>query len=303
MAFGSKTTAEEVSNGIDMTGKTVLVTGSNTGIGKETARVLAMRGATVIMACRSSERGEAAVKSILEGNSSAKVEFMQCDLGSLKSVKSFAEEYEKKHDKLDILINNAGVMACPRALTTDGLESQVGVNHIGHFYLVQNLRDVLKKSEPARVVVLSSSAHQMARSGINFDDYFSEKSYSRWGAYGQAKLSNLLFAKELDRQFREEGVKVTVNAVHPGVINTELGRSLPSIFKPLLLVGAGLFGKSIPQGAATSVFAATSPIFETVGGQYLADCQISACSQPGMDMEMARKLWVMSEQVVKEKMG
>ena len=202
-------------------GKTVIVTGANTGIGKDTAVDLARRGARVILACRSAEKGEEAVVEVRARSGNDKVVFRRLDLASLESVRQFASSILEEEPTIDILINNAGVMACPYSKTEDGFEMQFGVNHLAHFLLTNLLLDRLKEAPTARIVNVSSDAYTYAK-GINFDDLNSEKSYSPLVAYSQSKLANILFTRSLAK--RLAGTSVIANCLHPGVIRTELGR-------------------------------------------------------------------------------
>ena len=203
-------------------GKTVVITGGNTGIGKETAIDLAGRNARVILACRSAEKGEKAAVEVREKSGNDDVVFRQLDLASLTSVRQFAAKVLEEEPRIDILINNAGVMACPHSKTEDGFEMQFGVNHLAHFLLTNLFLDRLKEAPSARIVNVSSLAHVMG--SMNFDDLNWEKSYDRWQAYGQSKLANILFTRSLAK--RLEGTNVTVNSLHPGSIATELQRNV-----------------------------------------------------------------------------
>ena len=202
-------------------GKTVIITGANTGIGKETAVDLARRGARVILACRSAEKGEEAVVEVRARSGNDKVVFQILDLASLESVRQFASAVLEEEPTIDILINNAGVMACPYSKTEDGFEMQFGVNHLAHFLLTNLLLDRLKESSTARIVTVTSIAYRLVKR-IKFDDLNSEKSYSPLVAYGQSKLANILFTRSLAK--RLAGTSVIANCLHPGVIRTELGR-------------------------------------------------------------------------------
>ena len=203
-----------------LTGKTVIITGSNTGIGKETAVDLAKRNARVILACRSVQKGEEAAVEVRKRSGSDNILFIQLDLASLASVRRFATRILEEEPRVDILINNAGVMACPYSKTEDGFEMQFGVNHLGHFLLTNLLLERIKESPSARIVNVSSLGYLFGK--VRFDDLGAELSYSRWGAYYQSKLANILFTRSLAK--RLEGVNITVNAVHPGSIDTELTR-------------------------------------------------------------------------------
>ena len=199
----------------------MIITGANTGIGKITAIDMAKRQARVIMACRSVERGERAVEEVRRASGSTNVVFQQLDLASLTSVRRFSERVLKEESRIDILINNAGIMDCPYWKTEDGFEMQLGVNHLGHFLLTNLLLDRLKAAPAARIVSVSSVAYTMTK-GINFDDINSEKSYNAWTAYGQSKLANILFTRSLGKRLR--GTNVIANCLHPGGIMTDLQR-------------------------------------------------------------------------------
>jgi retinol dehydrogenase 12 len=203
-------------------GKVVVITGANSGIGKETAVDLAKRGGKIYIACRDVKRGEDALKEIKERSGSENVHFLQLDLASMASIHEFSKKYHQLESQLHVLINNAGIMAVPKAMTKDGFEMQIGTNHLGHFLLTNLLLDLLKQSSPSRVVNVSSMFHWYGR--INKDDLNSEKSYWRWLAYGQSKLANILFTRELSK--RLEGSGVTVNSLHPGAVKTELTRDI-----------------------------------------------------------------------------
>ena len=230
---------------VKLNGKTVIITGANTGIGKETAVDLAKRKARVIMACRSADRGERAVEDVKRLSGNDKVEYRHLDLASLASVRQFAEEILQEETPIDILINNAGIMRCPYWRTEDGFEMQFGVNHLGHFLLTNLLLERLKQAPVARIVNVSSKGYKRAE-GINFDDINSEHHYTPAKAYYQSKLANVLFTKSLAE--RLEGTQVTVNSLHPGVIWTELGRHMEkemSFFRKVCICKFVLFFKSI----------------------------------------------------------
>ena len=276
-------------------GKTAVITGGNTGIGKETAVDLATRGARVIIACRNLVKGKAAVKEIQERSGSTHVFLEKLDLASLDSVRKFAENILNSEPRLDILINNAGVMACPYQKTEDGFEMQFGVNHLGHFLLTILLLDLLKRSAPSRIINVSSSAHAMGSGKINFDDIHFEKSYSGWGAYYNSKLANVLFIRELSK--RLEGTHVTANSLHPGAVSTDLQRH--SFLSSALLspVRWYLF-KTAEQGAQTTIYCAVSEEMEGVSGKYLADCALKEPCMGAKDDDAARKLWDLSLKLV-----
>ncbi|XP_034479705.1 retinol dehydrogenase 12-like isoform X3 [Drosophila innubila] len=280
----------------DETGKVVIVTGSNTGIGKETVLELARRGATVYMACRDKKRAEEARLEIIKETKNQNIFFLELDLSSLESIRKFVAAFKgSKENKLHILINNAGVMRCPRMLTKDGFEMQLGVNHMGHFLLTMLLLDMLKKSAPSRIVNVSSRAH--TRGEINIDDLNSEKSYHEGSAYSQSKLANVLFTRELAR--RLEGTGVTVNSLHPGVVATELGRHmkiLNNLFGRLVLrTMLWPFLKTPKSGAQTTLYAALDPDLNGVTGLYFSDCKPIKVAPAATDDKMAKLLWEESE--------
>eukprot|EP00276_Gloeochaete_wittrockiana_P006118 CAMPEP_0184653624 /NCGR_PEP_ID=MMETSP0308-20130426/11357_1 /TAXON_ID=38269 /ORGANISM="Gloeochaete witrockiana, Strain SAG 46.84" /LENGTH=304 /DNA_ID=CAMNT_0027089205 /DNA_START=132 /DNA_END=1046 /DNA_ORIENTATION=- len=292
--LGRSTTAEQAAKGIDLSAKVAIVTGATSGIGKETARVLAHQGAHVILGCRDVKNAELVAQELIKVTKNSKVEVIPLDLASLASVRSFAEQFKSTKLPLHILIDNAGVMATPRSLTRDGFELQFGVNHLGHFLLTNLLLEQLRESAPARVVVVSSNLHEKGH--INFEDIMSEKSYDRWGAYGQSKLANILFARELNR--RMAGTGVTVNAVHPGFIPTDLTRNInpfaPYLFKYIV----SPFLKSIPQGAATTVNVEVNPALANVGGKYFTNCQEETPAAEALNDQVAQRLWDLSEKLV-----
>ncbi|BFG05866.1 retinol dehydrogenase 13-like [Drosophila madeirensis] len=279
----------------DETGKVFIVTGANTGIGKETVREIAKRGGTVYMACRDMNRCERARLEIVAETNNKNIFSRVLDLSSLDSIREFVAGFKKEQDKLHVLINNAGVMRCPKTLTKDGFELQLGVNHMGHFLLTNLLLDVLKKSAPSRIVVVSSLAH--IRGAINVDDLNSEKSYSEGDAYSQSKLANILFTRELAK--RLEGTRVTVNALHPGVVDTELARNwaffqtnfvkyfLKHILWPVL--------KTPKSGAQTSIYAALDRDLDGVTGMYFSDCKLKDVAPAAKDDKTGKFLWEESE--------
>ncbi len=221
-----------------LSSKTIIVTGANAGLGFEAALALAKKDATVIMACRNASKAEAAKEKILKEAPSAKLEIIKLDLSDLKSVHAFAEEFLKKHNSLDVLINNAGVMIPPFSKTVDGFELQMGANYFGHYVLTGLLLDCLNATKDSRIVMLSSIAHKTGK--ISFDNLNAEKSYSKSKAYGQSKLACFMHAQELNRRLSEAGSKVIAVAAHPGVSNTDLMRHIPKflmfIFSPLISI-------------------------------------------------------------------
>jgi WW domain-containing oxidoreductase len=288
--FGHRTTAEQVTEGLSLAGRTILVTGCGSGLGAETLRVLAKRGARVLGTARTEEKARAACAA-----AGASAVGLACELADPASVRRCVEAVRRTGERLDAVICNAGIMALPRREQAFGIELQLFTNHVGHFMLVTGLLDGL--ADDARVVVLSSAAHRYApREGIRFDDLGAERSYSPWGAYGQAKLANLLFAKELARRFA--GTRRTATAVHPGVIPTQLGRHMGALMNAGWAVVAPLFFKTVPQGAATQTWAAVHPGAAGLSGAYLADCNVERPRRDAEDPALARRLWEVTEQIV-----
>ncbi|KAM3593951.1 uncharacterized protein V6R79_026354 [Siganus canaliculatus] len=270
-------------------GKTVVITGANTGIGKETAIDLAGRGARIIMACRDMEKAQAAVKEVTEKSGNENVVCMKLDLSDTKSIREFAEAINRDESQLNILINNAGVMTCPYGKTADGFEMQIGVNHFGHFLLTYLLLDLIKRSAPARIVMVSSVAHIWG--SINLKDINSEKSYSKTRAYCQSKLANVLFTRSLVK--RLEGTGVTTYSLHPGSVKTELARHLSGA-QSFLIKMARPFSKTPVQGAQTTIYCAVEPTLAAESGQYYSDCAKTKPSAAARDDELAEKLWALT---------
>ncbi|XP_056306925.1 retinol dehydrogenase 12, like [Danio aesculapii] len=270
-------------------GKTVLITGANTGIGKETAIDLAKRGARIIMACRDMEKAEAALKEVKDASGNQDVVISSLDLSDSKSIRGFAEKINKEEKQVNILINNAGVMVCPYGKTADGFEMQIGVNHMGHFLLTYLLLDLIKRSAPARIVNVSSTAHQWGT--INLEDINSEKNYDKQRAYCQSKLANVLFTRSLAK--RLEGTGVTAYSLHPGVVQTDLWRHL-SKPQQFAMWFTKPFTKTSVQGAQTSIYCAVDPELQTESGKYYSDCAPAKAAKAAMDDEVAQRLWELS---------
>lgn len=288
--LGYNTTAEEASEGVDLTGRTYLLTGCNSGLGLETMRVLCLRGATVVAAARTVEKAEAA-GATLDGETVP----LACELSEPASVRAAVQEVLDSGRTFDGIIANAGIMALPKLTVQHGLELQFLTNHIGHFLLVTGLLERL--TPQGRVVMLSSTAHTGTYDeGIRLDDLDGGGGYSAWGAYGQSKLANLLFARELSRRLP---AGQTANAVHPGVIATNLSRHMPSVVTALFgALGPMLALKTIPQGAATTLYVATHPDAAATTGEYWADCNVAPSSDHGQDAALAEALWKKTEELV-----
>lgn len=281
-------------------GKIAIVTGANIGVGYETVVGLAKKEAKVIMACRNKQKAEKAKMEIEQKVPGADLEIILLDLSKLKSVKNFTEQFLGKNDRLDMLINNAGIMIPPYSKTEDGFESQMGVNYFGHFLLTGLLLPILEKSGNSRIVTLSSIAHKSAE--INFDDLNSEKNFSRMKAYGQSKLACLMFAYELDRKLTASGSKVLSLAAHPGVSNTNLGNTGPIWFKLLGPILMPFFTHSPENAALPSLMAALHDGIK--GGDYIGPTgKREMTGKPGKvtstdyshDKAIASRLWEVSE--------
>ena len=280
-----------------MNGKIIVITGANSGIGYEAARALAAKGATVIMACRDQQKGHRAAQNIENEGPPGEVAVMQLDLADLASVRQFTQDFHSNYAKLDILINNAGVMAIPYQKTADGFEMQFGTNHLGHFALTGLLLDRLLQTENSRVVTVSSTAHTMGQ--VDFDNLNSERSYSRWGAYGLSKLANLLFAYELQRKLSEAGSSTLSTAAHPGYSATNLQRASWAfrLLNPII-------AQSQEMGALPMLYAAADP--NIIGGDYIGPDRWGGwrgyptktqSSRASHDEATAKKLWLVSEEM------
>jgi NAD(P)-dependent dehydrogenase (short-subunit alcohol dehydrogenase family) len=310
-SFGWASTTDDVLDGVDLSGQWALVTGASAGLGQETARAIAAHGGNVVMGVRDTEKGDRAAAPVREAAAAtgATVELREVDLASLASVRAFTDRVASEHDRLDVIVANAGIMATPEGRTEDGFELQFGTNHLGHFVLVNRLRPLLAGG-PARVVNLSSAGHRF--SDVVLDDVnFERSAYDPWQAYGRSKTANVLFAVELDRRGRDAGRRAC--AVHPGTIVTELGRYLTEETLTALAEARGAQApewKSVPAGAATSVWCAFVAPADEIGGRYCEDCHVAgAAGAPGtgagvndyaLDPERAKALWARSEELVGE---
>ena len=288
-------------------GRTVLVTGANSGLGFETAKLLAARGAKLVLGVRDPAKGQRAVAAIRETTPAAQIDLLPLDLADLASVGRFAEEVRAGQRRLDALINNAGVMAIPQGCTVDGFEMQFGTNHLGHFALAGLLLPLLLRTPDARVVTVSSGAHIIGK--INFDDLQSQNSYGNWRAYGQSKLANLLFAYELQRKFEAARARASSLAVHPGYAATNLQSVGPRMTEShmresMMQFANRVFAQTAAMGALPSAYAATSP--EARGGDYIGpDGFMSQHGYPkkvnsnaaSRDKVTAARLWTVSEEL------
>ncbi|MEM6995385.1 MAG: SDR family oxidoreductase [Myxococcota bacterium] len=277
--------------------KVCLVTGANAGIGRETARGLAQEGATVVMAARNRSKGEEAVADVKETSGNDKVELLELDLASLASVRAAAKTFLERHDRLDLLINNAGLILGDRRTTADGFESTFGINHLGHFEFTRLLLDRIKESAPARIINLASDAHRTSK-GLDFDDLMVERRpYKGMYVYGDSKLANILFTRELSR--RLEGSDVVTHAVHPGVVRTGFARDGDVKGALGFLVKlAGPFLLTPTDGAATSLYVALSDDAGKTTGEYWARKTRKTPRKPAQDDAAAKRLWEVSEQLI-----
>ncbi|KAF7051801.1 hypothetical protein CFC21_060000 [Triticum aestivum] len=292
--FSWASTADQVTAGISAAGLTAIVTGASSGIGAETARVLAARGAHVVMAVRNLAAAEAVRQAVLAETPGGSVEVMELDLSSLASVRNFAADFAATGLPLNILVNNAGVMATPFSLSKDGIEMQFATNHVGHFLLTNLLLETMKKTSresnvEGRIVNVSSEGHRFAyKEGIRFAKLNDEE--DTIAAYGQSKLANILHANELARRFKEEGVNITANSLHPGAIITNLLRH-HSIIDVLHRTLGRLVLKNAKQGAATQCYVALHPDAKGVSGKYWSDSNLYEPSEKAKDAELGKKLW------------
>ncbi len=309
-------TAEEILEGLDLSGMRALVTGAATGLGRETARALAARGAAITVAGRDAGRMRTVAAELASLTGNDRIDWLELDLASLDAVRAAAARYLDRHGQFNVLINNAGVMACPLARSAEGHEMQFAACHLGHFLFTCLLVPALLEGAPARVVNLTSAGHKL--SDVHFDDIdYEHRPYDKWQAYGQAKTANMLFSVALQRRLGALGV--TVNAVHPGaILETGLGRYLQPEDYRLLAIRSGTDRgydfKSLGAGAATTVWAATAPQFAAQGGLYLEDCSVGAVNQDpvageggyrpyALDAAAGERLWALSQEWVGEHFG
>ncbi|MCL9998683.1 MAG: SDR family NAD(P)-dependent oxidoreductase [Erythrobacter sp.] len=305
--FGWGSTTDEVLAGKDLSGRTVFITGANSGLGQETARAMAARGAEVIMAGRDQAKLDEAVAAIRTEHPKAQLETLTVDLTSLENIRAATSRARQRFQKIDILINNAGVMATPFQHTHDGFEMQIGTNHFGHFALTGELFPLIERGHLKRIVNLSSRGHHFAP--VDFDDpHFTQRAYDPWISYGHSKTANVLFSVGLDARYSVLGIHAY--AVHPGGIETNLGRHMTEEMREALMArvtsrDSGFQWKSIPQGAATSCWAATAEELEGKGGVYCEDCHVGEVDDESstggvrsyaVNSSYADRLWAMSEE-------
>jgi NAD(P)-dependent dehydrogenase (short-subunit alcohol dehydrogenase family) len=273
-------------------GKSVLVTGATNGIGRATAQALAARGARTLIVGRDPARGEETVAEIRQATGNPRVEALVADLSSRAGVRRVAGEVKARLGRLDVLLNNAGAIFAERRVSADGVEMTLALNHLGYFHLTLELLPLLVAAGAARVVSVSSTAHERGR--MDWDDLQGERGYAMWKAYCQSKLANVLFTRELARRLR--GTGVVANALHPGVIATGFGRNTPGFFRTLVILGAPLLS-SPEKGARTSVHVATAPELGAVTGRYFQDCKERLPAAAGRDDAAAERLWRISEEM------
>jgi NAD(P)-dependent dehydrogenase (short-subunit alcohol dehydrogenase family) len=276
-------------------GKVAIVTGANSGIGKETAAQLASMGAHVVIAARNPAKANAAVDEIAARvGDGRRVETLPLDLASFASVRAFVEQFSSRHDRLDILVNNAGLILRSRTVTEDGHETQFQVNHLGHFLLTNELLDTLAASAPARIVVVASHAHRFARKGVDFDDLdWARRNYRAFSVYATTKLMNIMFTRALSR--RCDSQQVTVNALHPGFVASNFAKERDyGVFGNVIMPLSRPFAISVRQGAVTPVFLASSPVVADMTGLYYARCNVEPPAPRALDGAAVERLWDVS---------
>lgn len=307
-AFGWASTTDEVLEGVDLSGMTVFITGANSGLGQETARAMAAKGAHVVLAGRDQDKLDTAAAAIIATEPEARLDTITVDLASLESIRAATSRARQRFSKIDLLINNAGVMACPFEHTADGFERQFGTNHLGHFALTAELMPLIERGSAKRIVNLSSRGHHMAP--MHFDDpNFAQRPYDPWASYGQSKTANVLFSVGIEQRYAVLGIHAY--AVHPGGIETNLGRHMTPEMRDALMAritsrDTGFQWKTIPQGAATSCWAATAPELEGEGGVYCEDCHVAEVDDESasggvrsyaLNPSFADQLWKLSEEL------
>lgn len=276
--------------------KVMLVTGANSGMGKATVASLADTGARVVMLCRDKIRGEAALQEVLQQKETRKLDLMLCNLADMKDIRRFTDEFKKIYNRLDVLVNNAGVITLDRRETVDGLELQFGVNHIGHFLMTIRLVDIISQTQASRIVVVGSGAHKAGK--IHFNDYNLTRGYNVISSYGQAKLANLLFTRELARRLKGSGV--TVNCAHPGAVATSMGvdrangsgKTITGLLRP--------FFQTPEQGARTALFLALDKSVSNITGEYFYKSKLAKSSRSSQDEDLAKRFFELSEKICGE---
>ena len=292
--FGADSTAEEVTAGLDLTGKTILITGVNSGIGYETMRVLAMRGAHILGTARTEEKAETACNSV-DGQTTPLV----CELTDFEGIVACANQAKAIGKPIDGLICNAGIMAIPELEQVNGIEKHFAVNHLGHFILVNQLLDSVKAAEQGRIVMLSSFGHENAHEdGIEFDNLSGTKDYDPRRAYGQSKLANILFTRQLADRLK--GSTATANAVDPGMVDTRINRNFGPFMMFIAKTIGPFFFKTVPEGASTTCYAATHPDLAQVSGHYFVDCGATEPGPNALSDKMATQLWDVSVELTKD---
>ncbi|CAM8971056.1 unnamed protein product [Rhodiola kirilowii] len=301
--FSSSSTAEEVTDGIDATGLTAIVTGGSRGIGAETARVLALRGAHVVLGVRNTASGQNTKETIMKQIPTAKVDVIELDLSSMSSVKEFVSQFKSTGLLLNLLINNAGICLTPYKLSVDGIELQFATNHVGHFLLTDLLLDTMKDTSrksnmERRIVNVSSVAHiALCPKGIRFEKINEESGYTRIAAYRLSKLANVLHANELSTRLMEEGYNITANSLHPGVVSTNLvqhntfAQAMVNMFCKMII-------KDVQQGAATTCYVALHPQVKGVTGEYFSNSNLSKAAPHARNKNLAKKLWQFSVNLI-----
>jgi WW domain-containing oxidoreductase len=289
--FTRRSTADEVTAGLDLRGKTILITGCNSGLGLESMRVLATRGADIIGCARSREKAEMAAD-----RAGVAITPVACELSELDSVVACTEEVKRLERPIDVIMCNAGIMGLPELRQKYGLEMQFLTNHLGHFVLVRRLLDRVLLAPAGRIVMVSSLGHYFSvPGGVNFDNLSGAQHYHPWTFYGQSKLANLLMSNELAR--RLAGGPATANAIHPGIIQTPLMRNLSTLLFNLSSAVSWPVSRSVEQGAATQCYVAAAPALEGVSGAYFADCNPARSSIHARNPELAARLWAVSEEL------
>ncbi len=279
----------------DITHKVILITGATDGMGLETARALAKHNPRLVLVGRNATKGQRVVEELKQESGNQAIEFMQADLSAQQDIRELVKTFKSKYDRLDVLINNAGAYIPVKQLSADGFEMTFALNHLGYFLLTNLLLDELTRSAPSRIINISSAAHASARFDIN--NLNSEGKYSPWNAYATSKLENLYFTYELADRLK--GTDVTVNAVHPGLVNSQFGKQGSGPFLAIFRLMQKFIGKTAANGAKTSIYLALADEVEGITGSYFANEKMAQSSKVSQDREMGRKLWEMSEKMTR----